>query len=195
MVAWRIATLRGAFCCDSFRRACRPKPPTEVGSIPAPSPEQHAAVQLQQPEGSGASFSSSAPPSQLAPDALANTPQPSLNPFETVTPPSKDASAQPAGVPLCAQGQKAVRLPTGTRIEPDVEVSGPSELTVSNGTRSDAAVRLVNMDSGNTARFVYIAAGDDFTLTGIEPGTYGLRFVSGKQWVPACRDLSGCGLL
>jgi len=91
-------------------------------------------------------------------------------------------------IPPCAQGQQADRLQTGARIEPDGDTSGLSELSIGNGTRSDAAVRLVNGSSGNTARFVYIEAGHDYTLTGIEPGTYTLRFISGREWMPACRD-------
>lgn len=102
--------------------------------------------------------------------------------------PTTNQADQQLTISPCAQGQQVERLLTGARIEPDGEASGLSELSVSNGTRSDAAVRLVNGSSGNTARFVYIEAGHQYTLTGIEPGSYTLRFISGKEWVPACRD-------
>jgi len=102
--------------------------------------------------------------------------------------PTTNGAAHPIPIPPCAQGQQAERLQTGARIESDEEASGLSELSVSNGTRSDAAVRLANGSSGNTSRFVYIEAGHEYTITGIEPGTYTLRFISGREWVPACRD-------
>jgi hypothetical protein len=35
---------------------------------------------------------------------------------------------------------------------------------------------------------VYIEAGDVYTVTGLEPGTYLLRFISGYDWVPKCSD-------
>jgi hypothetical protein len=101
---------------------------------------------------------------------------------------SKNRGSQATVIAACAQGQQFERLATGARIEPDGEATGPSELTVSNGTARDAAVRLVEMDSGDTARFVYIEAGHQYTLTGIEPGTYALRFASGQDWVAACHD-------
>jgi hypothetical protein len=114
-------------------------------------------------------------PAQPSPDNLASFP-------------ATNGAAHPIPIPPCAQGQQAERLHTGARIEPDGEASGLSELSVSNGTRSDAAVRLVDGSSGDTARFVYIEAGHLYTLTGIQPGTYTLRFILGREWVPACRD-------
>lgn len=167
----------------------RPKPAAGVAPGASATTEQYATIPLTgQRRDVVPSASNQASATQLAPNSQVNVSEPSLNPFETVPSPPKDDADQLAIVPPCAQGQQAVRLPTGTRIEPDGEASGPSELSVSNGTTSDAAVRLVKRDSGNTARFVYIAAGDNYTLTGIEPGTYGLLFVSGMKWVPECRD-------
>jgi hypothetical protein len=58
--------------------------------------------------------------------------------------PTTNGAAHPIPIPPCAQGQQSVRLRNGARIEPDGEASGLSELSVSNGTRSDAAIRLVN---------------------------------------------------
>ena len=60
------------------------------------------------------------------------------------------------------------RPKTGTRIEPDEETSGGSKLRIKNGTQRDAAVRLVNKETGRASRFVYIEAGDDYTLGNIE---------------------------
>jgi hypothetical protein len=80
------------------------------------------------------------------------------------------------------------RLQTGARIEPDQGTSGSSKLTISNGTQTEAVIRLVQKASGRTARFVYIEAGKKYTLGNIESGTYLLRFISGYDWVSACRD-------
>ena len=59
--------------------------------------------------------------------------------------------------------------------------------------RSPLALRARSHDwssenSSSTARFVYIEASDEYTLTGIEPANYALRFISGSEWVPACHD-------
>ena len=142
----------------------RPKPPAGVAASPSPIGEQYATPPpTEQPNEIVPSASNPAPAMQLVPNSRANPSEPSFNPFENVASPTKDVGDQPAAAPPCAQSQQAVRLPTGTRIEPDGEASGPSELTVSNGTESDAVVRLVNRSSGGAARFVYIRAGDDYT--------------------------------
>jgi hypothetical protein len=91
-------------------------------------------------------------------------------------------------IPPCARDQEAERLRTGTRLKPDQESSGASKLRIKNGTQRDAAVRLVDQETGRGVRFVYIEAGDEYTLRNIEVGTYVLRFASGYDWVPACTD-------
>jgi len=190
---WKTTTLIGGAALAVFALvliwvALRPMPRAGVAPAAPPAAAEQYATSPPTEQRKQVAPSASTPLMQLRPDSRANSSQPSLNPFENVVSPTKDDADQRAVVPPCAQGQQPVRLPTGTRIEPDGDTSGPSELTVSNGTTSDAAVRLVKRDSGNTARFVYIEAGDAYELTGIEPGTYRLRFVSGRKWVPACRD-------
>jgi hypothetical protein len=74
------------------------------------------------------------------------------------------------------------------RIEPDLGTSGSSKLMISNGAQREAVIRLVEKVSGRTVRFVYIGAGKKYTLGNIESGIYLLRFASGYDWVPACRD-------
>ena len=140
-----------------------------------------------QTEGSSAAGSSStgATPSQLSSGSRSNT--------LPLRADSGDGPFSPAverivpEVPSCARDQPIERLPTGATIEP-ARGAGPSDLTVDNGTATDAAIRLVNIDSAMTARFVYIKAHDSYTLVGIEPGRYWLRFGLGRQWVASCRD-------
>jgi hypothetical protein len=107
---------------------------------------------------------------------------------EFATPPTTNGPAQQYLSPICARDQQIERPRTGTRITPDLETSGVSKLMIKNGTQRDAAVRLVDEESGRAVRFVYIEAGDDYTLGNIVVGTYVLRFASGYDWVVACTD-------
>jgi len=129
------------------------------------------------------------------------TPWPKINPIRSIPTlkmdPIRSAPIEPIPpeelalpsqlVPPCAEGQEPERLPTGTRIEPDNGVSGRCTLKISNGTGHDAAVRLAESATGRTARFVYIETGRDYTLSGIEPGVYSLRFETGLDWIPICK--------
>ena len=103
--------------------------------------------------------------------------------------PSEVAVPKPAqmGRPPCAEGHQPERLSTGARVKKDRGVSGLGRLKIKNGTDYDAAVRVVADASGVTARFVYIRAGEECTLDGIEPGAYQIRWASGNDWVRACR--------
>jgi hypothetical protein len=85
-------------------------------------------------------------------------------------------------------GQTPERPETGAAIEPDVGNSGDSSLEVNNGTNLDAAIRLVETSTNTTSRFVYIRAHKVYTIEGIGPGTYSLRYALGRDWIDACRD-------
>jgi hypothetical protein len=111
--------------------------------------------------------------------------QPSPNDFAF---PSTNGEVRQFPIPLCAQGQQVERPQTGTRIEPDQGTSGSSKLAINNGTQKEAVIRLVEKATGRTVRFVYIETGKKYTFGNIESGTYLLRFASGYDWVPACRD-------
>jgi hypothetical protein len=89
-------------------------------------------------------------------------------------------------VPTCAQGQEPEAHATGDRIEDDEGTKGKSKLFVENGLNVDAAIRLADASTKKTARFVYIQAHDQYTITGIEPGTYTVRFLQGRDWVRNC---------
>jgi hypothetical protein len=60
--------------------------------------------------------------------------------------------------------------------------TGLGQLTITNGTSHDAAVKLADWDSGEPCRYVFIRAGDQSKLDGIAPGTYSLRFILGGAW-------------
>jgi hypothetical protein len=98
------------------------------------------------------------------------------------------AETNPNGpLPACAQGRAPSRLGTGQRIEPDSEMSGQSDIRVTNASDLDVAVRLADSVTGKTARFVYIQAGYTFAFESVAPGAYVLRFQFGKDWVADCR--------
>jgi hypothetical protein len=115
------------------------------------------------------------------------SPAPS-RPVDFATPPSTNGPAQQSLSPTCARDKQIERPRTGIRIKPDLETSGASKLMIKNGTQRDAAVRLVDEETGRAVRFVYIEAGDEYTLGNIAVGTYVLRFASGYDWVVACTD-------
>ncbi len=124
----------------------------------------------------------------LPPSPITVAPPASAIPRNDAPFPTTEGAAKPIPLPMCARDQQVMRLPTGTKIESEEGVSGPCKLKIRNGTSHDAAVRIVNEASSRTARFVYIQAGDDYTLDGIEPGVYQIRWISGYDWEPACRD-------
>ena len=91
------------------------------------------------------------------------------------------------GIPPCAQGHEPERPFTGDRITHDRHVAGESTMHVSNGTSSDAVVKLVSVATRKTHRYFYIRAGETYTVSKIEAGTYWLRFATGKKWFDGCR--------
>jgi len=76
--------------------------------------------------------------------------------------------------------------PTGTDVTPPVDESGRSTLTVINGNDEDAVVKLVGA-SGTLSpqvayRYVYVRAGDRFTIPKIRSGEYSLLYRVGTGW-------------
>jgi hypothetical protein len=74
-------------------------------------------------------------------------------------------------------------LPTGTRIEEDVGTNGHGELTVKNGTRDDAVVRLFDAGSYQTVRWFFVQAHSSGEVAELPQGTYRLAFTTGLNWV------------
>jgi hypothetical protein len=136
--------------------------------------------------------------------AITSTTKPSGSPTLQATsegnPPSGVDIVQPAdiikpqvipvrpSIPPCAEGQTPFRPRTGATLgHAHDSLDGLSELKITNGRESDAAVRLVETLTNATVIFVYVQAGDTHTVRGIPPGEYFLRFASGQEWVGACR--------
>jgi len=142
--------------------------PPSVG-LPGPPPSVHGQTQR-------------ASPIKHSPDRSAGRAQLRLPEGDSLP-----STPIPVRLPPCAQGQPVERLFTGQRIEDDDHTDGTSTLLVTNGTGYDAAVRLVNSLSGRTTRFVYVQAADAYKLSDIEPGSYRLIFMTGADWVVACR--------
>jgi hypothetical protein len=122
--------------------------------------------------------------SPAIPPASAGKHRSEIKPVQTAALP--EANPNVALLP-CAQGISPVRLKTGERIEPDGRKSGESNIHLINGNTFDAVVRLVDTVSGKTSRFVYVRAGQSFTMEGMEGGTYLVRVQFGSDWIPACR--------
>jgi hypothetical protein len=74
-----------------------------------------------------------------------------------------------------------VTLPTGTQITPPIG-SGYSQLTVKNGNPVDAVFKLVDVNSGQTLRFMYVQANDNLTVDDLSTCTCNLRFATGIDW-------------
>jgi hypothetical protein len=128
--------------------------------------------------------------SQTAPIPPLNIKIPTpLEHLKSSTPVSSSSTSRPSViVPRCAEGQSPERLATGNRIEQDEGASGESKFVVKNGLNVDAVVRLAEVSTKRTIRFVYVQAHDQYSITGIEPGTFTIRFMQGKDWIANCRS-------
>jgi hypothetical protein len=73
-------------------------------------------------------------------------------------------------------------LPTGTRIIADQATAGRGELEAINGTGFDACVIVLDLDTHERLRKVYIKSQDSFTLDHLNPGNYKVLFASGIDW-------------
>jgi hypothetical protein len=72
-------------------------------------------------------------------------------------------------------------LPSGTRIEGEIDTSGRGELTVDNGTSEDAVVRLCDVSTNKMLGF-FVESRKTFRLTGVPQGSYRLLFTTGLNW-------------
>lgn len=78
--------------------------------------------------------------------------------------------------------QSARSLPTGTRIFADQDTSGHGELEIVNGTPHDSCIILLNADTNQRLRKIYIKAQDSFTLDHLNPRNYKVLFATGVDW-------------
>lgn len=118
------------------------------------------------------SVGEASPASTLAPSPTATPNPPTATATGTALP---TPSSTPTAVPVqLSNGQELLRLGT----------AGQSTLTVKNGTAQDALVKLTRSDTDATIRTVYVVRQSDWTITGIAPGRYLLRFALGNDWDP-----------
>lgn len=68
--------------------------------------------------------------------------------------------------------------------------NGGGSLKVSNGTNSDAFIKLVNPRSGTLVAAFYVKFNSNFTLEQIPDGTYQVLFVLGKDWDAEARTFT-----
>ena len=76
---------------------------------------------------------------------------------------------------------KASRPPNGT-IFLQTSTQGHGQLTIENGSKFDALVKLISPQRKYTFISVYIHAGRSATVTNIRPNTYKLVFAFGEGW-------------
>jgi hypothetical protein len=73
-------------------------------------------------------------------------------------------------------------LPTGTRIIADQAATGRGELVAINGTGFDACVIVLDSNTQERVRKVYVKSQDSFTLGHLNPGDYKVLFATGIDW-------------
>jgi hypothetical protein len=78
--------------------------------------------------------------------------------------------------------RSANSLPTGTRITHDQATAGRGELEAINGTRFDACVIVLDSNTQERVRKVYIKSQDSFVLGHLNPGNYSVLFATGVDW-------------
>ena len=124
-------------------------------------------------------------------DPLADATRPPPPP----TPPRQAALARPVATatrppptPTPSRADVEADFPppgTGALLAPRKGGKGLGELTVSNGTASDAIVKLSR--EGEATAVVFVHAADETTVTGIAPGTYDIQFSLGIGYNPETR--------
>ena len=136
----------------------------------------------------------SATPSNQGPSSA--TPTEAVSP--TVQPQNEGESATgaPSGLTPVSVDQNdvesasAVRLPNGTELRKRRHLNGLGELTIENGTTSDAVVHLVDLKTQKTIRTFYVLQGYTFTERQIAPGLYGIYFATGNWWNPELKQFN-----
>lgn len=81
-----------------------------------------------------------------------------------------------------------IRLRTGANIWEPVQTAGRGTLQINNGTGYDAAVTLLDVDTDEVRRFVYIRAHETTRLVGISPCQGRLFFALGLNWDAATEE-------
>lgn len=98
--------------------------------------------------------------------------------------PMPRAPSRRSQVPIKLEPVNPNRLRTGSSPFAGGVRSGHSEITVDNGTDTDAIVRVVRFSGGNQqkVRNFYMRSHDQFVANSIPPGEYVLRIAFGTDW-------------
>jgi hypothetical protein len=109
--------------------------------------------------------------------------------FESADPPGRDPATQTSDdLPAMqvAQNGSPVSPPNGVDPMERPAANDLGQLTISNGSAQDVAIKLkCTISPGRTLRFAYVRAMTEVTISGIAPGDYLLQFATGKDWDPS----------
>lgn len=100
----------------------------------------------------------------------------STPPAQSQAAPEPDKLAPPAPVVIRPPARPPHSLPTGTKIAEDSGGEGNGLLSINNGTRHDAVIRLYTTVTNETIRWRYIPRGESLKLGGIPVGDYQFAF-------------------
>jgi hypothetical protein len=107
------------------------------------------------------------------------------------TPTPTDTPVTPTDTPTVTNTPTSTPTPTALPIQPlngeELESNGASglgELTIDNGTSTDAMVRVADFRSGASVRLVYVVRQSSWVITDLPPGTYKLLFALGLDLDP-----------
>ena len=128
-------------------------------------------------------------PSSGSPSITTSTVQPQNEPTTGTVNVPKGLTLDPSGN-AGSPSDFAVSLPNGTELRKRRRLNGRGELTVENGTSSDAVVHLVDLSSEKTIRTFYVKAGNTFTERQISPGLYEVYFATGTDWNAGLRTFN-----
>ena len=107
-----------------------------------------------------------------------------INPTIPVKPISKQVpKADADGVQETPRSANS--LPTGTKCSASIPAqanSGRGELEAINGTGLDACVIVLDSNTQERVRMVYVKSQDSFTLGHLNPGNYNVLFATGVDW-------------
>lgn len=93
-----------------------------------------------------------------------------------------DAIIDVVNTPSPAAAPSTVRYASGTNLIPPQDENGRGVLTISNGTGSDAIVKLVDSETNKTRRMIYIQAYSEAKINSIGVGDYILKFAFGTGY-------------
>lgn len=132
-------------------------------------------------------INSSQPPSSNRAGFKNSPDQGSVSPVRVA--PLPVTTAKKVEVPIELEPVNPNRLRTGSAPYTGGIRSGHSEITVDNGTDTDAVVRVVRFMAGSQekVRNFYVRSHDQFTAKRIPPGEYVLRVAFGTDWNPETR--------